>query len=977
MDGARWRQITAIFERAVELAPAGRAALLEHACAGDAQLRREVEALLEADATGDTFDRHAHDLRGAAAADWVDWNASFDGRLIGPWRVVRELGRGGMGVVFLVERADGQFEQLAALKLIKRGMDSEAVLSRFLRERQILARLEHRNIARLLDGGLIPDGRPYFVMEYVDGMPLPQYCAAHGSDLVERLRLFFGVCAAVQFAHRQLVVHSDLKPSNVLVGANGDVKLLDFGIAKLLGGDGAAAPQTRDRPLTPAYAAPEQIRGEPLSTATDVYALGCLLYELLTGQRPFRLHDEPSLEQLRQVLDSTGPVAPSQLRTADAPVPPQRLRGDLDTIVLKALKREPDRRYATVDALAEDLKRFLAGLPIAAHRDSSLYRARKFVARHWLATAMSALAVAALSTAIAVAAWQAREKASEAQAAQEVAHFLVGLFEDSDPTHSRGAAATAQDLLDQGAARLHSALSEQPLLRARLLHTVATSYAALGLYDRAQPLAEQALDIRRRELAARDPAIAESLYALGRIYARKADYARAEPLLREALERRRENADRDGAALLESLGGVGKLLQDRGAFQQASAPLREALETAERRFGPESVETANSLDDFAGNLKTLGKMQDAVSLYRRALAIREARLGANDPDVGASLHNLGLNLAALGNYAEAETALQRALAIRRQVFGPVHPLVGESQLALAAVYEATYRVADAEPLAQAALAIFRSKLGESHRLVTEAMNTLAVLHLDRRDYAQAVSLFREVFDRFRDGLGAEHPDTLTVEDNLAISLFYAGRADEAEALQRDLVGKLRPDNGQGVDVKNLHNLARTLEQEGRVPEALELVRRALDVQRGLTGERSRGTALALREVALAEHRLGDAKSAETHYRAALALAEELAPAGGFAVHGWQIPLADFLVGQRRCAEATPLLRKAADALDASANVNPIWRPQADILLAACARHAPPQPADAQRLSAARQALRTLPAIELDLYPTARRLLDES
>ncbi|MET0226312.1 MAG: serine/threonine-protein kinase, partial [Dokdonella sp.] len=512
MDRTRWQRISAIFERAVELAPAERAALLEQECAGDAELRREVDAMLAADALGDTFDEHAQDLRGRAAADWVEWNASLDGQLIGAWRVVREIGRGGMGLVFLVERADGQFEQQAALKLIKRGMDSEAVLARFLRERQILARLAHRNIASLIDGGIAPDGRPYFVMEHVDGVPLPRHCAEQRSTLEERLRLFFGICAAVQFAHRQLVVHSDLKPSNVLVSANGDVKLLDFGIARLLGEQehGNAAP-TVDRPLTPAYAAPEQLRGEPVTTTTDVYALGCLLYELLTGERPFRLHDEPSLDQLRHVLDSTGPIPPSQLRLPDAPVPPRRLRGDLDTIVLKALKREPDRRYATVDAFAEDLKRYLAGAPIAAHRDSALYRTRKFVARHWAAVAASAIGAIVLGSAIGMALWQARGKASEAQASREVAEFLVGLFAASDPTHTRGASVSAQDLLDQGAARLHRNEVGNPALRARFMQTIATSYMSLGLYQRALPLAQEALAVRQQAPGTNASAIADSM----------------------------------------------------------------------------------------------------------------------------------------------------------------------------------------------------------------------------------------------------------------------------------------------------------------------------------------------------------------------------------------------------------------------------------------------------------------------------------
>ncbi len=977
MDRTRWQRISAIFERAVELAPAERAALLEQECAGDAALRGEVEAMLAADALGDTFDERAQDLRGRVAADWVEWNASLDGQLIGAWRVVREIGRGGMGLVFLVERADGQFEQQAALKLIKRGMDSEAVLARFLRERQILARLTHRNIASLIDGGIAPDGRPYFVMEHVDGVPLPRHCAEQHSTLEERLRLFFGICAAVQFAHRQLVVHSDLKPSNVLVSANGDVKLLDFGIARLLGEQdhGGAAP-TVDRPLTPAYAAPEQLRGEPVTTTTDVYALGCLLYELLTGERPFRLHDEPSLDQLRHVLDSTGPVPPSQLRLPDAPVPPRRLRGDLDTIVLKALKREPDRRYATVDAFSEDLKRYLAGAPIAAHRDSALYRARKFVARHWVAVAASAIGVLALSVAIGVALWQASAKAVEARASREVAEFLVGLFAASDPTHTRGASVSAQTLLDQGAAQLGQRRLTDPVMRARFLRAIATSYSALGLYDRALPIAEQALALRREHLGSNDPALSESMDDVGQINAFVADYARAEPLLNEALALRRAHLPEDDPAVIESLGHVGALLQDRGEFQSATQLFREALERSEHRFGADSVEAAHCMDNLATNLQNLGRASDAESLYRHALAIRERELGPYDPDVALSLHNLGVSLTAAGSFAQARTSLQRALSIRQKVYGDVHPLVGFTQLELASLLESTRDLDASEVLARKALAIFRSTLDEGHRKTTDTLNLLAIIRMDQRAYDDAVTLFGDVARRQQASLGADHPDTLAAEENLAHSLYYAGQLDRAEALQRDLRSKFRSDDGSGSNVMNLQNLASTLVQQGRAAEALPIVRESLDIQRRLTGERSRPYALALREVAATEQRTGDAATAEAHFRASVELVEQIAPTGGFGTFSWTIPYADFLVGANRCDEALPLLQSARRDLGKVGTANPIWLPQIELLTAACLRRGNRAVEAKVRLQSARSTLRAMPGIAFDLFPTSRRLYDE-
>ncbi|MEP7242667.1 MAG: serine/threonine-protein kinase, partial [Gammaproteobacteria bacterium] len=380
MDAQRWRRISGAFDQLCDVPVGERPALLDQCCGNDDELRREVSSLLEADAAGNTFDEHLPQLRIAVAADGArDSEAPPVGANIGSWRILRELGRGGMGVVMLAERIDGQFEQRVALKLVKRGMDSEAVLARFLRERQILARLSHPNIARLLDGGLSNDGRPYFVMEYVEGAPLAHYCTTHSLGLRARIECVLQICAALQFAHRQLVVHLDIKPSNVLVNEAGEAKLLDFGIARLLGETAnTLSIHTRtqaQRPLTAGYASPEQLLGEPVSTATDIHGIGCLLYELMTGRRVNG--DAASAEEARQARAHGEPLAPSKVAGATggvAGISPRKLRGDLDTVVLKALKREPERRYPTVEALAEDLRRSLDEQPIAARRDTLFYR---------------------------------------------------------------------------------------------------------------------------------------------------------------------------------------------------------------------------------------------------------------------------------------------------------------------------------------------------------------------------------------------------------------------------------------------------------------------------------------------------------------------------------------------------------------------------------------------------------------------------
>jgi serine/threonine protein kinase/TolB-like protein/Flp pilus assembly protein TadD len=395
----RWLRAGEVFDQVFAAPAAQRAPLLDDLCGDDASLKQIVNSMLNDEDSAQAFEQVAAAIvqQGTVTSAATGGEQTENVR-VGPWRLVRRLGDGGMGVVWLAERADGQFEQHVALKLIKRGMDSEAVLARFLRERQILARLQHPRIAHLLDGGIAADGRPYFAMEYVDGLPLLHYCHAQNVKLEDRIRLFLDVCAAVQFAHEQHVVHRDLKPSNVLVTAKGEVKLLDFGIAKLLAGTGPAeATITRyERPMSPAYAAPEQFRGEPITPATDIYALGAVLYQLLTEKYAYDFHGAAAPEEMQRIIEASDPIAPSRLRLSAPPVPPKHLRGDLDTIVLTALRHEPQRRYPNVAAFADDLRNYLTGKPISARRDNVLYRSWKFVRRHRAGVA-AILAIVALA----------------------------------------------------------------------------------------------------------------------------------------------------------------------------------------------------------------------------------------------------------------------------------------------------------------------------------------------------------------------------------------------------------------------------------------------------------------------------------------------------------------------------------------------------------------------------------------------------
>ncbi|MEQ9568607.1 MAG: serine/threonine-protein kinase, partial [Longimicrobiales bacterium] len=504
MNRKRWAALKTLFERALELDGSERDAFLDDLASNDPGLHADLQRLLTADAE----ERQVVDADPGLLRDAADDDPGPDPRVgsrIGPWQVEDRIGEGGMGVVYRAERADGAFEQSVALKVLRRGMDTEGILARFRSERQILAGLEHPNIARLVDGGMTDDGLPWFTLEYVRGEHLTEYCDAHRLPVDARLDLFETVCAAVQYAQERLVVHRDLKPSNVLVSDDGTVKLLDFGIARVLsdGGSGQTTVVGAPRALTLAYAAPEQIDGGAITTATDVYALGTMLYELLTGFRPRdfaeggdpkRPSDLPTRTQ--HTLAAARGAEPERLR--------RRLRGDLDTICMKALQDDPARRYATAGELLDDLRRHRTGRPVQARPDTFAYRASRFVRRNRAAvagTGVAALLVLATAATYTVRLAAERDRARlAATEAQEVTAFLEGLFEVSDPSESMGRSLTAAEVLETGRRRLDLELRDQPRIRAALLATVGRVYTNLGLWSEARPLLDEALDIRSEQL---------------------------------------------------------------------------------------------------------------------------------------------------------------------------------------------------------------------------------------------------------------------------------------------------------------------------------------------------------------------------------------------------------------------------------------------------------------------------------------------
>ena len=901
-DRERWQRIEEVLDGALDLPAEERGVWLERACGEDAGLRREVERLLAAGEAPTRLPRSPADLAAPLLAGLGKDDAEPLPPRVGPWRIVRELGHGGMGTVYLAERDDDQFRQQVAVKLLRPGVGGGDLLRRFRHERQILAGLDHPHIARLLDGG-IADGAPYIVMEYVDGLPLDDYCERHRTSLAGRIDLFVDVCAAVQYAHQQLVVHRDLKPSNILVTADGRVKLLDFGIAKLLGDtDAPDVPLTRTgmHLMTPEYAAPEQVRGDRVTTATDVYALGVVLYELLAGRRPYELRGR-SLSEIERVICGTEPARPS---TGAADARRRGLRGDLDTIVLKALRKDPERRYPSAAALLEDLNRYRSGLPVHARPDTFRYRAAKFVGRHRVGVAVGVVAVGAIMGA------GVRERGLRAQAEAEAAKartvqdYLVSVFEASDPygaSADGNRAVTAQALLERGRARVDTALGSEPEVQAEMLAVLARVHTNLGLYGEAAPLLERSLARRRELYGDRHPAVAATLTELGDVALRQGRYAEAEALLREALAIQRGLGRRGEAQTARVLDRLATVIQQQSRYPEAEPLFREALAIRTRLLGPDHLDVSESLANLGLLLFIKADYEGADSLVRRTIAIRSERLGARHPLVAEAVHNLAqivqmrgdlreserlfreslemkqeafgrhhprlsvhLNnyarvLQGQGRYAEAEPVYREALGLDRRNFGEEHPYVAASLDGLGALVMDRGRFAEADTLLRQALELNRRLLGEKHMMFAFSLNNVGTLRLRTGELEEAERLYRQSLAVYTEVLGANHLSPLSVESRLAAVLRERGALAEAEALFRRSVEGLEPamPATRPRFAAGLVGLGRTLVDAGRSAEARPYLERGLRLSREYFGEQAWQTAEARLGLGLCLAGLGD------------------------------------------------------------------------------------------------------------------------
>jgi eukaryotic-like serine/threonine-protein kinase len=845
----RWAEIAACFDELVELAPTARARRLAELASADPALAAEVRALLAADDSGNSLlDADAS----AAIPDLLtDQDATPGDGMIGPYRLLRLIGEGGMGVVYLAQRSEPGFEQQVALKLLKRGMDSDEVLRRFVQERRILAQLSHPHVARFLDGGVSVNGRPYFAMEFVDGNTLTQFARTHALGLRERVSLLASVCDAVAYAHSRLVVHRDLKPSNILVDTNGQPRVLDFGIAKLLDDSGDAhATATGTRAMSPAYAAPEQILGEPVGTATDVYSLGAVAFELFTGSLP-HLRSATSAEALMRELAQETTSRPSQvlrqsvltrganIGKVDASRAARELSGDLDTIVLTALQREPQRRYATAAALAEDLRRWLAGRPIAARPDTARYRIAKFVRRHRGGVATFAISLLALLAALGISLWQAhvaqlqaRRADAEAASAREnaqrskrVRDFLISVFAQEDPLrHTEGGATTLAQAFDDTLKRIDTELADDPALQGDLLDDFGEITTTKGNFPKAQELFERALVLAERTHAADDPAVAETLVNLGVLADYRGNALEGKPYLQRAVAILEPHARERPGDYGNALAALAKVLHHEGDLREGARILRRVLDLQrEAKAPPEAL--VGALSNVAVAQLSLGQYVEADALASEALELAERSFGKDSPNVIPPLWTLETTAYQRGDLEGEQRLVERRLAIARAKFPATHPW------AIAALGESGFMLMRSGQAAEG-----EARLREALRILAQAHNAGEEVQMIQRrlwlglrqngNRSAAQTAIEAAWKNCSTLREEGHKLCLTVRANRAQSLAEAGQGEvalaEADAAAQALKAQLGEHNDE---------LAQALEARASALLALQRREDALAAQR--------------------------------------------------------------------------------------------------------------------------------------------------
>ena len=826
----RWERVEELFNRAMELPADEVAGFCARECGDDDELRQYLYDLVTTEVADDERIRAAV----SELTTEVTEGPALTGQRLGAYRVDELIGRGGMGEVYLASRADGQFEKNVAVKIVHRKLNQDEFLGHFQTELQVLATLQHPYIPTLIDAGQLDDGRPYFMAEYVDGLPIDLYCEKHGLPQRQRIALFEKLADAVQHAHSNLVLHLDIKPANVLIEDSGNPRLLDFGITRLM-----SDPETGHRAFTPDYASPEQVAGDPPTAASDVYSLGVLLYRLLTGREPFASsRSAPAETKLAEREQLT-----QQVSVADAA---PDLDPDLLAILRRAMDCKPAERYRTVESLLGDLARYRHHLPVNARPKTPAYVLRKYVRRHVVALSVGVsimtilLAFGLREIQLRTEAQAARDDAEaayaqaelEAETLRQVSDFLINLFKVSNPGESRGNTVTARELLDRGAIRIESDLSDQPLVRARLMRTMGDVYSSLGLYDDAARLDEEALNVRLGNLGPDHPDVAETLFALGALYRQQARYSDSEAAHRRALEIREALFGSDHPAVAESLNGLAQVHWYLGRPTLAEEHYRRALGIREAAFGADSLEVANSLVHLGWLLEREERFEEAHALLSRGLETREEVLGNDHFLIAENLDLLAqINVTWL-RYDEAEQQLLRALSIRRKVLEANHPDIGMSLLSIGRLYRTQGRYEEALVRLRGAETHFGDTLGGAHFQVAAVLEDIGLVLADMGRWSEAEIAYRRQLTILEDTLSTDHMLVGAALNNLGWVLSDGlGRYADGEAVLRRAVATFagQADADEYWNALSRWSLANNLRDQQRYDDALGFYRDAREI----------------------------------------------------------------------------------------------------------------------------------------------------
>jgi len=850
LDADGWEKLQELLDRALSLSGRERDAFLDQASTEQPDLADELRSLVMTAETPMTLlDGHVS----------LETEADMKDARLGPWRLLEQLDEGGMGSVYIAERADGVYQQRVALKIAHTGLTGGAMAERFSRERQILAGLHHPNIAGLLDGGTTPDGRPYLVMELVEGETLLEW--ARERPLRERLALFAKLCHAVDFAHRNLIVHRDLKPANILVAGN-EPKLLDFGIARLLADEGGTG-ASNTRLMTPEYASPEQIRGDGVTTVSDIYSLGVILYELLTGKRP---HDEAATDYaMLALILNTRPVRPSEVVSG----PMERaLRGDLDTITLMALRKEPDRRYPSADRLAEDIERYLEGFPVRARKETVTYLARKFIQRNAVASALTASLFLALMIGTVVLAYQriavgkARDRAEqESRLANKVSDYLLNVFSSADPYGPAGGDETARELLTRAVQDIETTMIDEPGMRATMLHTMGRAHMGLGLYPEAERLLEQAEEIRQSLFAPDHPDRLASRAGRARLASTTGDYETALALTEPATV---PGDSRIGFGLIRA-----SALFSLGRYAEA----RAILDEMETETPGQASERLHLLADIAYRDSAYSRV---IALRKQALSILEEAGLASSQGYEDGKEQLALTYRRLNQLEEAERLMLEVMAVREQRFGPESAAVAESLHNLAWLYFRQGRFTEMREAIEASLRIRSEVFGPESVRVASTMNRMGGWYLVIGDYQRALEIYLHVADLYRARLATNHNSYAMALNNAGQALLFLGEFDAAE---NQLSEALRIRESRGVnrltDIgASTYYLGELALRRGDLATAAVMQERTHEIFEEVLGLENVNTACTIGQIATRLAHEGRTEEALARFEAAIEILDE-------------------------------------------------------------------------------------------------------